>query len=84
MSVTETDCGNIDESNHPYDVMPIQKLIEAADDAVSDEPNWHKRLIRELVWRIENEDNRDPKITALGSYYRFPLPPEEEEGKNNE
>ena len=79
--VTETDCGNIEESNHPYDVMTTQQLILAADDAVSDDPCWpsvqpcwHKRLIRELVWRVKNEDNRDPIKTA---YYRFP----EEGGK---
>jgi len=71
-----------DESNHPYDVMPIASLIAAAEDAVS-EGAENAALVTELLWRIKNEDNRDPTLinTALGSYYRFPP---EDEGTNNE
>ena len=64
----------------PYDVMPFASLIAAAEDAVS-EGAENADLVTELLWRIKNEDNRDPKITALGSYYRFPP---EDEGTNNE
>lgn len=68
MSVTETDFGNIRDAES-YDVMPIASLIAAAEDAVL-EGAENAALVRELVWRVKNEDNRDH--TALGSYYRFP------------